>query len=598
MRSLRLDWYTSIGFSTPLKKESREALSHYNFTESDSLVSTMDSLGWSELDPRPGTQDLYRAYDILTFLRDSPLEDLPAHLVVPDNPTLFQFYSDVFAFGSFDDYSDVLVSFLDDDGGRQSYYSYTSEGVADVEYFLDEISASPALIFCGRFRDPKAGWNVTPSYRVATKSRLTALNCVCIDVDTERTKLEKIDASTLQAFFNRLPNQLLPSYVSFSGHGLHLWYVFRNPLQTCREYEPKRKKINSLFFSLYTAVAASIEGLPLHVDNGCMAPTHAFRAPGSLTKDKGIVRCFCKTENLFRSPFKNPVELSAFCVSRFGLEEIHLLTEEDCSWETEEALRAKAKRRHEDFLSAPATAAQLNYIDFLISEKAVALPDGLTLETITKPEAMKIISDAQEDHFPSSSSNKSLPVYPTWKTRPHFLNGDGVYRTILNSIGQVGQGRRELSLYMLAGVAYMTTRPEIPLTRLRRDFESLLNTPWARTSSPLTQHDIESALTGYRRENWRTRSSIVETLGFDPFASPAKRNGRTREEHMITLMRPGYQAFAEERASSIVARVSELRAAHPSASQRTIAEASGYSRKTVRKYWDTTSPVGDMSTNQ
>ena len=556
------------------------------FDDFDLLSSQMSLLGWAELDPRPGARDLYDAYDALVAIRDSSVDYLPKHLVLPDNPTIFQFYSDVFAFGSFEDYSDVLVSFLDDDEGRQSYYSYTSEGVADVEYFLDEISSSPALIYCGRFRDPKAGWNETPSYRVATKSRLTALNCVCIDVDTDREVLQRIDANTFSVLLEHLPAQLHPSYASFSGHGVHLWYVFKKSLQTCRAYEPKRKKINSLFYSLYHAVAACLGGLPLHVDNGCMAPTHAFRAPGSLTKEKGIVRCFCKAENLFNSPFKNPVELSSFCVNHFNLDEVHLLTEEDCIWESDETLRENARRRHEEYLFSPATSAQTDYLEYLISEKLVDLPDGLTLESITKPEASRLIEAAEENRFSGTVPSERLPVYPTWTTPPHFLNGDGVYRTILDSITQVGPGRRELSLYMLAGVAFMTARPEITMARLRRDFESLLGTPWARKSSPLTQHDIESALTGYRRENWRTRASIVNTLGFDPFGAPAKRNGRTREEHLNTLMRPGYQAFAEERSKEIIARLSGLRTSYPSASQRTIAEISGYSRNTVRKYWD------------
>ena len=548
------------------------------------LQDVLENEGWAELDPFPSSADLLSAFDVLTTLRAGGKPD-PASF--PENPTLLQFYSDLFSFGSNDSSSesDVLVSFLDDANGRQTYFSYTSDGVADVEYFFDEIYSSPALIFCGRFREPKAGWNAGTKYRIATKRRLFAVNAICVDVDTERSVLERIDDETLSSLLSRLPAGLLPSYISLSGHGVHLWYVFEKALQACREYEPKRKKINALAHGVYSAVSSSIEGLPLVADPFCASPTHAFRAPGSLTKERDVVRCFCRKSNLFSSPFVDPVGLAGAC-SDFMPDVGLLIGPGDLVWESEAELREAARKRHEEYMSSPATAAQISAVESLMLSGKTELPAGTDISSITKPQATQIIGEARSAAYYGNAQLERLPIRPTWTTKPHFIFGDGVYRTILKSITQVAPGRRELSMFMLAGVAFMTAKPEIPRERLRGDLERLLATKWAQASSPITQHDIDSAMSGYCRENWRTRASIVETLGFDPFEPSAKRNGRSRQEHVNEVLQPAHRDFADKRAERILEEIRSIRQRCQGISQREVACQTGYSRTTVRKYWE------------
>ena len=174
-----------------------------------------------------------------------------------------------------------------------------------------------------------------------------------------------------------------------------------------------------------------------------------------------------------------------------------------------------------------------------------------------------------------------LNDYSGWTQKPHWLiagKTGGVYNTVFSNITRVKPGRRYNSLHMLAGVAYMMVRPEKTLASLTEDFMGLLKTPWAHAGKPLTERDIRNALLGYNPDNRQTINSVVRTLGFNPFGEPAKRNGRTREEHLALVN--------QRRSDDALERVAAELTKNPAARKTDVIRATGLSKKTVYKYWD------------
>ena len=139
-------------------------------------------------------------------------------------------------------------------------------------------------------------------------------------------------------------------------------------------------------------------------------------------------------------------------------------------------------------------------------------------------------------------------------------------------------GNRYNSLHMLAGVAYMMVKPEKTLASLTEDFMGLLKTPWAKAGRPLTERDVKTALLGYNPDNRQTINSVIRTLGFNPFGEPAKRNGRTREQHLAMI--------AEKRTSEAVGEMVRALKEQPGARKIDVIRATGLSKATVYKYWE------------
>jgi CMP-N-acetylneuraminic acid synthetase len=131
---------------------------------------------------------------------------------------------------------------------------------------------------------------------------------------------------------------------------------------------------------------------------------------------------------------------------------------------------------------------------------------------------------------------------------------------------------------MLAGVAYMMIRPSIPKEEVHKDFMALLNTSWAQAGTPLTERDIKNALAGYNPNNRQTVNSIISTLGFSPFKEPAKRNGRTQEEHLNMVARKKIEKSKK--------KITQILREQPDISISKAARLTGLSRPTVTKYWE------------
>ena len=551
----------------------------------------VNSFGWSELSSELSEDELYEALDVLVERFPSPEDHFPFQLNFTSlSPSLFlegsclQFYFDLFGYGSSDDATDILVSYLSDvdSGGSQRYQLYSGDSPGDIQHFFESIVRQPALIFQGTFFPQYTKGVPSPTTRF---SRQRSLNAVCVDVDptpTAKGENRPISPDVLEHFLSGCPEDLLPGYICLSGNGIHLWYVFDSPVQVFSRNSLRVRKLNSLARGLYRCVELLLEGSDSQLDFSCCVLNHGFRAPGSQTKYGDVVRCFCPEENVYRRSSVDPAALSHTVADYLGSEfdSNEILLDSDAQWKT----RRQITEEHEQWLKTkmetPATEAQLMMLSDLDRQGLLRRNESESLSSIDTLRASELIRKALSRRIDGKLS-ATTSSYSSWKTKPHSLIAGvtgGVYNTVLNSITDVAVGRRYNSLHMLAGVAYMMIKPGIPKSEVREDFMRLLDTSWAQAGTPLTERDINNALGGYNPNNRQTVNSIISTLGFSPFKPPAKRNYRKQSEHLSLV--------AEKKRDRSFSRLLEVLKEDPSLNMSQAASASGLSRPTVKKYWE------------
>ncbi len=584
----------------------------YNASAS-ALSDCLETEGFIELSVDLSRDELLQGYEALTYvepaLSQTPFEafsadgfscsvtPLPPVMTVP--PTALQFYFDLFGLGDPEKhaYNEVLVSYLHlDDDREQTYRLYACDSLADIEFLLSSIRNEPALIFTGRFQTRNGSYRM-PLNTQRAQQRTT--NAICVDIDPSHDASDgedgPIDPVVLEKIFERIDKRILPTYVCLTGRGIHLWYIFDEPLQTFRIHNPRRAKYKALADALYAYFGIMCSDLPCVLDTHCTSLNHGFRAPGSLTKRGEIVRCFCPKEKVFKRSTISPLELSRTLASFDGLPypSEQVLCEDDVRWKTYEDIADEIEERQKAFEAKPASEDQLAFIRDLFEKGDLSKKEFDTAETLNAPGASILIQKGVRRRSLRQESGNKRPVRSRWKTRPHpLIAGEtgGVYQTIYESLPSVPMGRRYLSLYMLAGVAYMMVQPVKTRKELQKDFLDLLNTPWAKMGTPLTRRDIENALMGYKKDNWQTRNSEIRTLGFDPFGEPSKRNGRTRAQHLDDIARPAYREKSKSEKTSAIAK---LLVEQPGISKNRVAQLTGISYPTVLKYWSGACELAD-----
>jgi hypothetical protein len=592
-------------------------LARFHDSYSEELPALLERKGWVELscDPEP-TQLEMTLNGALSILPD---EEWPKGTL---SPSIAQFYFDLcglWDYTSYENYADITVSligsgmdFLDSEGHNQEYTKFSLENPEDWEFFITSLLAETALIFPGRFRAMRVGKD---EFKINTKRKnQMTLSAVCVDVDSSSREVGgaariPVSAESLEALISRIGEGLLPSYISLTGNGAHLWYLFPQMPTGGPKAVTQRRRMSDLYRAITEYISMLTDGLPLVVDPGWI--NHGYRAPGSITKYGDPCRCFARPGDPFSSRIMDPVRVynSILSVTWFDGDSYSEITEEDVVFRSPEELTAwRAEKEAEPRKERPSTDKQRRYASDLF-EKGLMDEDHLAavMEGSSKA-AIEIIAEAAGS-APSPGAGSSrrganpLPESVTIDGKPrrvrahHFKtgkDGGGVYKTILDTITRVEPGRRERCLYMLAGVAYLMCDPVMPPRKVKRDFVALLDTEWARRgSSPLTMHDVESAMSGYCRENAARiyKKSIISMLGFNPFSSgcyddesnpPAKRNGRKQADHLC-LARECYKNKSRD---SKVAALSVYLRENPGASMRRASRETGISRPTVAKYWD------------
>lgn len=563
-------------------------------SSSEGLTSVLSEYGWVELSLDSTPDELNRTYEMLAYILPalssghSSRNDVSFKFpILNAPPSYLQFFFDLFSLGEPDTpYNEVLVSYLHlEDSGSQEYELYDCDSLSSIQFLLESIRDSPALIFPGRFQFSQGDSGPILNTRRANQR---TVNGFCVDLDPSNVGSDDLplDPSVLLHLLKNSHPGLRPSYICLSGRGVHLWYIFDRPVQTFRSQNPRRQKLQALSRSLYSYFEILTEDLPCILDSRCSALNHGFRAPGSLTKRGYPVRCFCPQDKVFGHSVINPYELSVTLSSLSDLMSFDYPPElrvdaSDIAWKS----FSEMKRELDLIRTRPATDSQLEFIHSLFESGFISDREYSRSLALTSPQAGELIGRALERRDIQRSASNRYPNRPGWRTRPHsFIAGSsgGIYNVVLDNIQKVPLGRRYLSLHMLAGVAYMMVNPVKTKGDLERDMLSLLETPWAKAGTPLSNRDVRNALLGYTANNWQTRNSIVSTLGFDPFGDPAKRNGRSRSDHLTNVANPARIAILRKRnLSAIIAALEE----DPRASKRSVAKMTGISYPTVIKYW-------------
>ena len=569
------------------------------------LTDCLESNGFVELSVDLTRDELLQGYEALTYVEPALASSGTSHFdssigsfvirpiapVMTVPPTALQFYFDLFGLGDPEKhaYNEVLVSYLHlHDDREQTYKLYACDSLADIEFLLSSIRNEPALIFTGRFQTRNGAYRMPLNTQ---RAQQRTLNAICVDIDPSHNGVEDedgpIDPVVLERIFERIDGRLLPSYVCLTGRGIHLWYIFDEPLQTFRIHNPRRTKYKALADALYAYYGLICFDLPCVLDTHCTSLNHGFRAPGSLTKRGEIVRCFCPVDRVFKHSTVSPLSLSHVLASfdRLPYDSELVLCEDDVRWKSFEDIADEIEARQKAFEEKPASEDQLVFIRDLYEKGNLTQAEFDSAASLNAPGASILIQKGVRRRGRKQESGNRRPVRSRWKTRPHpLIAGEtgGVYQTIYENLPKVPLGRRYLSLYMLAGVAYMMVQPVKTRKELQRDYLDLLNTPWAKMGTPLTRRDIDNALMGYKKDNWQTRNSEVRTLGFDPFGEPEKRNGRTRVAHLEEVARPAYsQKSRDEKTAAIASVLIE----NPGASKNFVSKVTGISYPTVLKYW-------------
>ena len=480
---------------------------------------------------------------------------------------------------------DILISYLHEGTDEdQIYVPYFVSRSEDLSYLLDDLEKDRGLVFQGSHR-PHVHRDGSIVYN-SHSSTMRFLFSICVDVDpatdpSDGLKHPLYSSSCLSYFLDNVPDEISPSYIVLSGSGFHLWYFFESPVACFSKGTLRREKLSLIQKGLYQCVYSLMDGFPVEIDMRSRNLYHPFCAPGSLSKFGDQIPCFCDSKINFKERFFNPNNLfsslqdllgASFNVDPSKRNADLLLSPEELS--------AAWNKLNSSGRSKPPTQKQLDMITWLIDEDFVPSSKIVPFEELNVRSASELISS----YFPRRKSYEGRDVpdkYMTWSVKPHVLQSGktgGVYQTILNSVPFVPVGHRYSTLNMLAGVAYMMVNPTVPVSKVRSDFMRLIASPWGRKGTPLTVRDVENALKGYCPENWQTLSTEIEAMGFSPFKGPAKRNNKTRAEHLDKL----HADMRNKTVNSIVEFLEE----NPGSKKTTIAKALGINVSTVYRNWE------------
>lgn len=499
---------------------------------------------------------------------------------VGEMPSVHLFYQDLFDMpenwcgpGS----PSILVNHRDRDNPFQLYDEYPQ--------FLKAVGEETSFIYMGDFWRPKRKDGT--EFLIAKRNAMINIGGFCVDID--RVDDSKGGHFPADYVMNSLIDvlevnpEITPNYLMLSGTGIQLWYLFgkKIPLLSAKK-SPRRDKFQKVLRLLYEWFDGELPKNRFKVDIPCATISHAFRAPGSQSKLRYPTRLFVLGDYGGWVPkMIDPVDLSDFLGGP--------LKPYDCEeWNQKEYVRLKEDGAF-DRRNDPATSKQYSYLEKLCSMGCIEqVPDECTIKeadllikrgeiVFTKRSQLK-----NSNGFIKTNSGHSIARRPRDPKLYEY--------TLKRLYHDTPTGSRYNALFGLAGLGWNCG---IPKSRVQRDMENLLDTDWAREVSkdglPLQESDVRAAMRGYNRLGaLRPREMLEHRLQWS-YGPPAKRNGRTRDQHLqsdplspcVAIREATFRVRAEAKAGNIAAYLAE----NPSASKNSVCKALGMSKTTVSKYW-------------
>ncbi len=482
-----------------------------------------------------------------------------------------------------DPFDGVLVNHRDRSDPFRCYTDYRS--------FLNGLLAETSFIYMGRFWQPRG-----KKYLIAKRNAMITLGGFCVDIDRyEDAKGNYFDASyvmnTLVDVFRDYP-AIEPNYLMLTGTGIQLWYVFGRQIPLLSKKSPRKKKFERVLKSLYTWFDANLPSNRFKVDVPCATICHAFRAPGSPSKNNYPTRLFVK--NGRRRQKISPLSLSDFLGCDLEPYDVE-------KWDQAAYEESRHGGENVDWDSLSATDKQLAYLEKLRSWGFLETVD----ENVTKAGADRLIKEAEitATRRKLFKANADRIILANGVSVPHVQRSPRLYEYTRDRIlRDTDAGSRYNALFGLAGVAWNCC---IPKSRVERDMLDMLDTEWAHRKGhdrkSLSKRDVKNALLGYSPLGaLRTREALEARLTWS-YAPPAPRNHRDRKTHLhgrwfieksgIQTEMPNKCKMMREATHSMnnksrsVQRLAHWLESNPKGSKRAACEALHMSRQTVTKYW-------------
>lgn len=354
--------------------------------------------------------------------------------------------------------------------------------------------------------------------------------------------LDGITEKTLNAFLsgaikgNAYP---VPNYIALSGHGVHLYYIFEEPIPLYPYLKIQLKELKyaltDRMWNAYTSTEEKVQHQGIN---------QGFRALGAKTKEwapEPVVRAFQVNTH--------PFNLSQLCEY---VPEDHRIDESKLWRETKYTLE-QAKKKFPEWY-----------------EKVVVNGDRT-------PKYWDIAGKVNGDN--------PYALYEWWKRQIY----DGAsYRH---------------RYFAIMALAIYGSKNDKPYEDVRADAMALvpfLNS--INPDAPFTEEDCEVALECYDARYKTFPIKDIEKITGIPIPRN-KRNGRKKEKHikMVNEMRKFKRDVLEEDeyqnngrpkgSGTAKTKVAAYRAEHPEASVSEVARALQISRTTVYKWWDSVLPV-------
>lgn len=519
-------------------------------------------------------------------------------LSLPDDvPTIHQFYRDLYGTEVASILSvpcPILVNHRDRKHPYQVYDDYAT--------FMRAVENETSFIYLGRFWEPTRKDGLR--FSISKKNAMTHISGVCVDIDrVEDDRGQHFQASwVMKSLFEFLAanDGVMPNYLMLSGTGVQLWYVFGEPIPLLSKSAPRRAKYDSFIKCLYAYFDERLPRNRFKVDKACAAYNHAFRAPGSPTKNGYPTRLFVRGGA--DRALIDPIAVSD-CIGA------DLKPYDVGEWDPE---RFAAMAGRKSGGESPASEKQLAYIRKL---HAMGCIDN---ETFGKAGDMTIADADATIKAGESAFVNGLHWHETQGGYVETTNGHRVKlkprsrklydRTLARVLAETKPGSRYMAMFVLAGLAYNCN---ISKSALEHDLRNLMDGDWGRKPSPsdgnpITMRDIRAAMKGYNPIGCLRGKSIIEELVGWRFGPSAKRNGRTRREHLQadnwfeeqegggvkripnkarTGREEALRLRREDMAEAKTRGLSEFLIANPMASKRQASKKLGMSMTTVSKYW-------------
>ena len=492
----------------------------------------------------------------------------------------------------------VLVNHRDRQHPYQVYENY--------DEFIDAVQKETSFIYLGRFWEPTRKDGKT--FSISKKNAMTHINGVCIDIDrVEDDKGQHFDAkwvmNSLFEFLNSRPD-LMPNYLMLSGTGIQLWYVFGQSIPLLSKKAPRRAKYDRFIKHLYAYFDERLPKNRFKVDKACGAYNHAFRAPGSPSKLGYPARLFVLGGT--KRKMIDPIALSHSVGASLEPYDVG-------DWDPELFARLTGAGDG-DGRDRPASEKQLGYIRKLhdigciedevfdkVGDMSLADADAV----IKRAESLftRVLHYRETHGCVETSNGHTVPLRPRNRSLYDY--------TLKRIFEETKPGSRYMSMFVLAGIAYNCS---VSKSALEHDFDTLMNSEWGRKLSPtdgkpITRQDVKSALKGYNPLGClRPKEMIEDVVGWS-YSPSAKRNGRNRKDHLwadwyikdedgsykkvVNTARDNRRlasvksrdCAAKVKHDSSIERLSRYLSEHPRASKRAACNDLGMSRTTVTKYW-------------